>query len=126
MAGELVMAESARRGLPLLPIDSEHSAIFQALEAGRREDVARLILTASGGPFRTLPAAELERVTPEDALAHPNWSMGKKISIDSATLMNKPRRVKLSSIRICLRLPATRTTRANLTETVKPLKRVRM
>ena len=89
MAGELVMAEAARRGLSLLPIDSEHSAIFQALEAGRREDVARLILTASGGPFRTLPAAELERVTPEDALAHPNWSMGKKISIDSATLMNK-------------------------------------
>ena len=89
MAGELVMAEAARRGLSLLPIDSEHSAIFQALEAGRREDVARLILTASGGPFRTLPATELERVTPEDALAHPNWSMGKKISIDSATLMNK-------------------------------------
>ena len=89
MAGELVMAEAARRGLSLLPIDSEHSAIFQSLQAGRREDVAKLILTASGGPFRTLSPAELDGVTPKDALAHPNWSMGKKITIDSATLMNK-------------------------------------
>ena len=89
MAGRLVMAEVRRQGVRLLPIDSEHSAIFQALEAGRAQDVSRLLLTASGGPFRTLSAAELEQAGPEAALAHPNWSMGKKISIDSATLMNK-------------------------------------
>ena len=89
MAGRLVMAEVRRQGVRLLPIDSEHSAIFQALEAGRAQDVSRLLLTASGGPFRTLSAAELEQAGPEAALAHPNWSMGQKISIDSATLMNK-------------------------------------
>ncbi len=89
MAGALVMAEVARCGVRLLPIDSEHSAIFQALGAGRRQDLRRLLLTASGGPFRTLSAAELEQVSPEAALAHPNWSMGKKITIDSATMMNK-------------------------------------
>ncbi len=89
MAGRLVMDEVRRNGVKLLPIDSEHSAIAQALGAGRREDVARIILTASGGPFLQLPADQLCGVTPEQALAHPNWDMGRKISIDSATLMNK-------------------------------------
>lgn len=89
MAGSLVMDAVRRNGVRLLPIDSEHSAIFQALEAGRRQDVSRLILTASGGPFRNKTSEELQAVTPEQALAHPNWVMGKKISIDSATLMNK-------------------------------------
>ncbi|MEW6594884.1 MAG: 1-deoxy-D-xylulose-5-phosphate reductoisomerase [Thermodesulfobacteriota bacterium] len=89
MAGNLVMEAVAKRGVRLLPIDSEHSAIAQALEAGRREDVSRLILTASGGPFRNKSERELWEVTPEAALAHPNWDMGAKISIDSATLMNK-------------------------------------
>lgn len=89
MAGELVMAAVARQRVQLLPIDSEHSAVAQALTAGRKEDVARIILTASGGPFRHKAARELWEVTPEEALNHPNWSMGKKISIDSATLMNK-------------------------------------
>jgi 1-deoxy-D-xylulose-5-phosphate reductoisomerase len=89
MAGSLVMREVRRRGVTLLPVDSEHSAIFQALAGQRREDVARLLLTASGGPFRTWEAARIARATPEEALAHPNWDMGPKISIDSATLMNK-------------------------------------
>jgi 1-deoxy-D-xylulose-5-phosphate reductoisomerase len=89
MAGHLVMEAVKRRKVTLLPIDSEHSAIAQALEAGRRADVSKLILTASGGPFRNLAERELWTVTPEQALAHPNWDMGKKISIDSATLMNK-------------------------------------
>lgn len=89
VAGKLVMRKAAENKVRLLPIDSEHSAIFQALEAGRREDVSQLILTASGGPFLHTPAGELEAVTRDEALNHPNWSMGKKISIDSATLMNK-------------------------------------
>ncbi len=89
MAGRLVMEAGKRCGVRILPIDSEHNAIFQAMEAGRRRDVARIILTASGGPFRTLDKSALETVTPEQALAHPNWDMGRKISIDSATLMNK-------------------------------------
>lgn len=89
MAGKLVMAAVRRKGIQLLPVDSEHSAIFQALEAGRKEDVAKIILTASGGPFLAKNAEELQEVTPDQALAHPNWSMGRKISIDSATLMNK-------------------------------------
>lgn len=89
MAGRLVMAAVRNSGVKLLPIDSEHSAIFQALEAGRREDVARIILTASGGPFLGKDQAALNHVTTEQALAHPTWTMGKKISIDSATLMNK-------------------------------------
>jgi len=76
-------------GVRLLPVDSEHSAIAQALEAGRKEDVARIILTASGGPFLKLDKESLWQVTPEKALLHPNWDMGRKISIDSATLMNK-------------------------------------
>jgi 1-deoxy-D-xylulose-5-phosphate reductoisomerase len=89
MAGELIMAEAARCRVTLLPVDSEHSAIAQGLEAGRREDVSRLILTASGGPFFKQPEKNLAEVSPDEALAHPNWSMGRKISIDSATLMNK-------------------------------------
>jgi len=89
MAGRLIMAAVRTHGVRLLPIDSEHSAIFQALEAGRREDVARIILTASGGPFRTWNAEALAAAVPDQALAHPNWTMGRKISIDSATLMNK-------------------------------------
>ncbi|MDH3329127.1 MAG: 1-deoxy-D-xylulose-5-phosphate reductoisomerase, partial [Desulfobulbaceae bacterium] len=89
MAGNLVMKAVRDNGVRLLPIDSEHSAIFQALEAGRREDVGRIILTASGGPFRKKHKDELMSVSPGQALAHPNWEMGKKISIDSATLMNK-------------------------------------
>jgi len=89
MAGRLIMAEVKKQQVRLLPIDSEHSAIAQALEAGRKEDVARIILTASGGPFLNLEEESLWQVTPEKALAHPNWDMGRKISIDSATLMNK-------------------------------------
>lgn len=88
-AGPLVMAAVERRGVRLFPVDSEHSAIFQSLQGHRFEDVRRLILTASGGPFRTRNLAELSGVTPADALAHPNWQMGRKISIDSATMMNK-------------------------------------
>jgi 1-deoxy-D-xylulose-5-phosphate reductoisomerase len=89
MAGRLIMEEVLKHQVRLLPIDSEHSAIAQALEAGRREDVARIILTASGGPFLHLDQEGLWKVTPDQALHHPNWDMGRKISIDSATLMNK-------------------------------------
>ena len=89
MAGRLVMKTAQDHGVRLLPIDSEHSAVFQCLEAGRRKDVARIILTASGGPFRELAGEEFAAITPDQALAHPNWQMGRKISIDSATLMNK-------------------------------------
>ena len=89
MAGRLVMQAVQESGVALLPIDSEHSAIFQALEAGRRRDVGMIILTASGGPFRTMAREDLASVTPAQALDHPNWDMGRKISIDSATLMNK-------------------------------------
>ncbi len=89
MAGKIVMAAVRQHNVRLIPVDSEHSAIFQALEAGRREDVKKIILTASGGPFRGRCGDDLQRVTREEALKHPNWQMGKKISIDSATLMNK-------------------------------------
>jgi 1-deoxy-D-xylulose-5-phosphate reductoisomerase len=89
MAGRLIMEEVIKQQVRLLPIDSEHSAIAQALEAGRKEDVARIILTASGGPFLDLDQEGLWKVTPDQALHHPNWDMGRKISIDSATLMNK-------------------------------------
>jgi 1-deoxy-D-xylulose-5-phosphate reductoisomerase len=88
-AGPLVMARAAARGVRLVPVDSEHSAIFQSLVGHRKGDVRRLILTASGGPFRERSLAELAQVTPADALHHPNWSMGRKITIDSATMMNK-------------------------------------
>ncbi len=89
MAGEAVMDAAKRRGVHVLPVDSEHNAIFQCLEGRRPEDVSRLLLTASGGPFRTLPADQLEQVTLAQALKHPTWSMGRKITIDSATLFNK-------------------------------------
>ncbi len=89
MAGALVLREVRARGVTLLPVDSEHSAIFQCLAGQRREDVARLILTASGGPFRTWEAARIAQATVKEALDHPNWEMGPKITIDSATLMNK-------------------------------------
>lgn len=89
MAGELVMAEAARCGAQVLPVDSEHSAIFQAMASGRRQEVRKVVLTASGGPFYRRPAAEMESVTAKQALAHPTWAMGPKITIDSATLMNK-------------------------------------
>jgi 1-deoxy-D-xylulose-5-phosphate reductoisomerase len=89
VAGRLVMQKVRENNVKLLPIDSEHSAIMQALDGGRKEDVARIILTASGGPFLHRKKEELQEVSPDQALAHPNWSMGRKISIDSATLMNK-------------------------------------
>ena len=89
MAGALVRREASAHGSEIIPIDSEHSAIFQCLAGSRPEEVARLILTCSGGPFRTWAPERIERASVEEALAHPNWSMGDKISIDSATLMNK-------------------------------------
>ncbi|MEZ4218431.1 MAG: 1-deoxy-D-xylulose-5-phosphate reductoisomerase [Myxococcota bacterium] len=89
MAGALVNRAVARRGTALLPVDSEHSAVFQSLAGHRAEDVARIVLTCSGGPFRTWPAERIARATIEEALAHPNWDMGAKITIDSSTLMNK-------------------------------------
>lgn len=88
-AGEVMMAAVARHGATLLPTDSEHNAIFQCLAAGRTADVARITLTASGGPLRTWSQAQLDAATPAQAVAHPNWSMGAKISVDSATMMNK-------------------------------------
>jgi 1-deoxy-D-xylulose-5-phosphate reductoisomerase len=88
-AGELVMAAASQSGVELLPVDSEHNAIHQCLRAGRRSEVKRLILTASGGPFRKTPLARIASATPEQALAHPNWRMGRRITIDSATLVNK-------------------------------------
>jgi 1-deoxy-D-xylulose-5-phosphate reductoisomerase len=88
-AGALFMRRAAAAGATILPVDSEHNAIFQALSAGRREDVKRVILTASGGPFRTWSIEAIRVATPEQALRHPNWSMGPKVTIDSATLMNK-------------------------------------
>lgn len=89
MAGEILMRECRKRGAAILPIDSEHSAIFQSLAGHRKEDLKRLILTASGGPFLKVPLADLERVTPEEALRHPRWKMGQKVTLDSASLMNK-------------------------------------
>ncbi|MFO0773994.1 MAG: 1-deoxy-D-xylulose-5-phosphate reductoisomerase [Nitrospiraceae bacterium] len=89
MAGQLMQQEARAHGVRIFPVDSEHSAIFQSLEGHRIEDVRRLILTASGGPLWTLPAAEIRDVKPERALKHPNWKMGSKITIDSATIMNK-------------------------------------
>ena len=88
-AGGLFMRRAAAAGATVLPVDSEHNALFQAMSGARREDVRRVILTASGGPFRTWTAAAVRAATPEQALKHPNWSMGPKVTIDSATLMNK-------------------------------------
>ena len=89
IAGDIIMSEAKRCGAELIPIDSEHSAIFQSLKAGRPSEIRRIILTASGGPFFGKSSEELSRVTLSDALRHPNWKMGKKITVDSATLMNK-------------------------------------
>ena len=89
MAGHIITAEAKRSGAELRPIDSEHSAIWQCLWGESPESVERLVITASGGAFRDLPAEELERVTADQALRHPNWQMGKKITVDSATLLNK-------------------------------------
>ena len=89
MAGELVMTHARRRNVRILPVDSEHAAVHQCLAGQRREDVRRVLLTASGGPFRTTPRERLREVTPAQALRHPNWDMGPKITVDSASLMNK-------------------------------------
>jgi 1-deoxy-D-xylulose-5-phosphate reductoisomerase len=89
MAGDLVMREARKHNVRVLPVDSEHSAIFQCLEGRQPHDVKRLVLTASGGPFRQTPRAEFERITLAQALKHPSWNMGQKITIDSATLFNK-------------------------------------
>lgn len=89
MAGAIVMAAARRRGVAVLPVDSEHNAIHQCLHGRSSADVRRLILTASGGPFRDMPLQDIATVTPEEALRHPTWTMGPKITIDSATLMNK-------------------------------------
>ena len=88
-SGEILMREAVLNKVDILPIDSEHSAIFQALQGNTLKDVKRVILTASGGPFRNTSKKDIERMKASDALKHPNWSMGRKISIDSATLMNK-------------------------------------
>ena len=88
-AGELVMAAVQKSGNPLLPVDSEHNAVHQCLRAGEHGEVRRLVLTASGGPFRKTPLKELAGVSVEQALAHPNWRMGNRITVDSATMMNK-------------------------------------
>ncbi|TAN45114.1 MAG: 1-deoxy-D-xylulose-5-phosphate reductoisomerase [Nitrospirae bacterium] len=89
MAGDIVISEAKRSGAVLIPVDSEHSAVFQCLGSYEKRSVRKLVLTASGGPFEGKKKNELEAVTLEDALKHPNWSMGRKITIDSATLMNK-------------------------------------
>lgn len=88
-AGDLVMKAVADHGATLVPVDSEHSAIFQVFDFDQKDQIEKIILTASGGPFRTKSAAEMRGMTPEQAVAHPNWSMGAKISVDSATMMNK-------------------------------------
>ena len=88
-AGALMTSAAQASGATLLPVDSEHNAIFQCLAGNRGQDVSRIILTASGGPFRTASAEEIDRASPAEAVAHPNWSIGAKISVDSATLMNK-------------------------------------
>jgi 1-deoxy-D-xylulose-5-phosphate reductoisomerase len=88
-AGELITAEAKRQGKPLLPIDSEHNAVHQCLRGGRMEEVERIWLTASGGPFRNTPRSEFRSITVEQALNHPTWRMGRRITVDSATLMNK-------------------------------------
>src|SRR5262249_29094131 len=88
-AGEYVSALAKEKGISLLPIDSEHSAIFQCLEGRKVEEVSRVILTASGGPFRHHSCTQLDQVTVEEALAHPTWNMGPKVTIDCSTLINK-------------------------------------
>ena len=88
-AGHLIMPLAAQKGVPILPVDSEHSAIFQSLQGSAGNRIHRILLTASGGPFRGMGREDLERMSLEDALKHPNWSMGKKVTIDSASLVNK-------------------------------------
>jgi 1-deoxy-D-xylulose-5-phosphate reductoisomerase len=106
MAGPLVMRRAAQTGSRIIPVDSEHSAIHQALACGRPAEVERLVLTASGGPFRTRSRESLAGVTPEEALRHPTWSMGPKITIDSATMMNKA--LELIEARWLFGLPAAK------------------
>ncbi len=89
VAGDLLIAEARKHNVTILPVDSEHSAVFQCLQAGKRSEIEKVILTASGGPFRYCTREQIERATPADALNHPTWRMGKKITIDSATLFNK-------------------------------------
>ncbi len=89
VAGSIVMPTARRHGATVLPVDSEHSAIFQSLRSGHSEEIRKIILTASGGPFRTWPASKIQHASIDEALAHPNWKMGPKITIDSATMMNK-------------------------------------
>jgi len=89
MAGDIVMRRAKEKNVSIFPVDSEHSAIFQCLAGNRKKDLKKILLTASGGPFRDMPAEQFLSITPEKALAHPTWEMGEKISIDSATLMNK-------------------------------------
>ncbi len=89
MAGDIVMAAAAANGVSIIPVDSEHSAVFQCLDGRDRKEIEKIILTASGGSFLNRSLSELDKVTPEEALKHPNWDMGRKITIDSATLMNK-------------------------------------
>lgn len=106
MAGDQVMELASRRNARLLPVDSEHSAIFQAVQAGRPNEVERIVLTASGGPFRGRRLDDLREVTPEEALRHPTWRMGPKITIDSATMMNKA--LEIIEARWLFDLPAER------------------
>ena len=87
-AGDIVIRQAKKKQATIIPVDSEHSAVFQCLQ-GEKKEIRRLILTASGGPFRNSSLDEIDKATPEEALAHPNWSMGKRITVDSATLMNK-------------------------------------
>jgi 1-deoxy-D-xylulose-5-phosphate reductoisomerase len=89
VAGELLVSAAAKSGAKIIPIDSEHSAIYQSLHSGRREEIERILLTASGGPFRTWPVEKMRTATVADAMKHPTWAMGPKITIDSATMMNK-------------------------------------
>jgi 1-deoxy-D-xylulose-5-phosphate reductoisomerase len=89
IAGSLIMPLARRTNATIIPVDSEHSAVFQALQAGKLNEVERILLTASGGPFRTLTAEEMESVTLDEALNHPTWDMGPKVTLDSATMMNK-------------------------------------
>mgnify|MGYP002509055244 CR=1 FL=1 len=96
IAGREVMRRAKEKGIEILPVDSEHCAIFQCMKAGRAREVKRILLTASGGPFYGKTRKELENVTVKEALNHPNWSMGAKITIDSATLFNKKSNLKFS------------------------------
>ena len=107
VAGGAIVTEAAKKaGLPLLPVDSEHSAIFQCLQGAQGNEPTRLLLTASGGPFRTWPAEAIERAAKEQALAHPNWHMGQKITIDSASMMNKA--LEVIEARWLFNMPAER------------------